>query len=219
MTDGSSRADRVAVLIPCYNEEKTVTRVIESFRQQLPTASVFVYDNNSTDKTAELARAAGAFVYRELQQGKGNVVRRMFADVDADIYVLVDGDDTYDATSVTDMIALLRREALDLVTGCRVTEIKSAYRTGHRFGNRMLSGLVAAIFGRGTNDLLSGYRVLSRRFVKSFPALSRGFEIETELTVHSQFQRMHGEFGFDLEAPGQSRKALDEAPRQYPVTR
>ncbi len=181
---------QVAVLIPCYNEEKTVTRVVQSFRQQLPSALVYVYDNNSTDRTAELARAAGAIVYREMQQGKGNVVRRMFADVDADIYVLVDGDDTYDASSVTAMIELLCAESLDLVTGCRVTEIRSAYRTGHRFGNRMLSGLVAAIFGRGTNDLLSGYRVVSRRFVNSFPALSRGFEIETELTVHALELRM-----------------------------
>jgi glycosyltransferase involved in cell wall biosynthesis len=180
----------IAVLIPCYNEEKPIAGVIASFRQALPAARIYVYDNNSSDRTAEVARASGAIVYQEHQQGKGNVVRRMFSDIEADIYVLVDGDDTYEAAAAPDMINLLRAESLDMVNGCRVTAVKGAYRPGHRFGNAMLTGLVALIFGKRTNDLLSGYRVFSRRFVKSFPALSRGFEIETELTVHALELRM-----------------------------
>ncbi|MCG6890837.1 MAG: glycosyltransferase family 2 protein [Gammaproteobacteria bacterium] len=180
----------IAVLIPCYNEEKPIAGVIASFRQALPAAKIYVYDNNSSDRTAEVARASGAIVYRELQQGKGNVVRRMFSDIEADVYVLVDGDDTYEAAAAPGMINLLRTESLDMVNGCRVTEVQDAYRPGHRFGNAMLTGLVALIFGKRTGDLLSGYRVFSRRFVKSFPALSRGFEIETELTVHALELRM-----------------------------
>lgn len=183
-------APRIAVLIPCYNEEAAIAPVIESFAAALPEAQIFVYDNNSSDDTAAVAEAAGATVRSENQQGKGHVVRRMFSDIEADIYVLADGDGTYDAAAAPGMIARLVRDQLDMVNGCRVTGIKAAYRPGHRLGNRMLTGLVASIFGKRTGDMLSGYRVFSRRFVKSFPALSRGFEIETELTVHALELRM-----------------------------
>lgn len=181
---------RVAVLVPCYNEETAIAPVVRDFQAALPDARIYVYDNNSTDRTMEVARAAGAIVRSEPQQGKGNVVRRMFADVEADVYVLVDGDNTYEAAAAPSMIDRLLSETHDMVTGCRVTDIEKAYRPGHRFGNWMLTGLVASIFGRRTTDMLSGYRVFSRRFVKSFPALSRGFEIETELTVHALELRM-----------------------------
>ena len=181
---------KVVVLIPCYNEEISIANVVNDFRAALPSATIYVYDNNSSDRTVEVARAAGAVVRAESQQGKGNVVRRMFADIDADIYVLVDGDNTYDAAAAPKLIDKLINESLDMVNGCRVTDIQAAYRPGHRFGNRLLTGLVAAIFGNRTKDMLSGYRVFSRRFVKSFPALSRGFEIETELTVHALELRM-----------------------------
>ena len=180
----------VAVLVPCFNEETAIGLVVGSFRKALPRARIYVYDNNSTDQTVSVAAAAGATVRREGQQGKGNVVRRMFADVEADVYVLVDGDNTYDASAAPAMIEDLVSESLDMVTGCRVTEVKDAYRRGHRFVNKVLTGLVTTIFGKRTTDILSGYRVLSRRFVKSFPALSRGFEIETELTVHALELRM-----------------------------
>lgn len=206
--DRSKQAD-IAVLIPCYNEGKTIAAVVKSFAQQLPTAKIYVYDNNSTDETARIAYDTGAIVYREPQQGKGNVVRRMFADVDADIYVLVDGDDTYNAKTAAEMIERLYSESLDMVSGCRVTDIKAAYRTGHRFGNKLLTGLVTTIFGKRTTDMLSGYRVFSRRFVKSFPALSRGFEIETELTVHALELRMpiaDVETHYRDRAPGSSSK-------------
>jgi glycosyltransferase involved in cell wall biosynthesis len=176
---------RIAVLVPCFNEEAAISKVVKDFRAALPTATVFVFDNNSTDKTAEIARAAGAEVFEEKHRGKGFVVRRMFADVDADIYVLVDGDATYDAPSVRRMIGRLIDGQLDMVVGTRVDHGKVAYRTGHRAGNRILSGFVAWVFGPSFNDMLSGYRVFSRRFVKSFPVLSGGFEIETELTVHA----------------------------------
>ncbi|HEV8037086.1 glycosyltransferase family 2 protein [Yoonia sp.] len=181
---------KVAVLIPCYNEAKPIGTVVADFRAALPAADIYVYDNNSTDGTAEAARAAGAIVRVETQQGKGNVVRRMFADIDADVYVMVDGDNTYEAKAAPALIDKLLDETLDMVSGCRVTEIQEAYRPGHRFGNWMLTGLVAGIFGKRTKDMLTGYRVFSRRFVKSFPALSRGFEIETELTVHALELRM-----------------------------
>ncbi|WP_400085047.1 glycosyltransferase family 2 protein [Yoonia sp. R78084] len=181
---------KVAVLIPCYNEAKPIGTVVADFRAALPAADIYVYDNNSTDDTAEAARAAGAIVRVETQQGKGNVVRRMFADIDADVYVMVDGDNTYEAKAVPALVDKLLDETLDMVSGCRVTEIQEAYRPGHRFGNWMLTGLVASIFGKRTKDMLTGYRVFSRRFVKSFPALSRGFEIETELTVHALELRM-----------------------------
>jgi glycosyltransferase involved in cell wall biosynthesis len=173
------------VLVPCYNEEASIGKVVKDFRAALPTTTIFVFDNNSTDKTAAIARAAGAEVFQEKHRGKGFVVRRMFADVDADIYVLVDGDATYDAPSARLMIERLIEGQLDMVVGSRVDQDKAAYRAGHRTGNRVLSGFVAWVFGPTFNDMLSGYRVFSRRFVKSFPVLSGGFEIETELTVHA----------------------------------
>ena len=176
---------KVAVLIPCFNEEQSIQHVVEGFRTALPNATVYVYDNNSSDDTKSVARAAGAVVRQEPLQGKGNVVRRMFSDVHADIYILVDGDNTYDATAAPSLVEELISNDLDMVTACRVTDSKGAYRTGHRFGNWLLTSLVANIFGRRTKDMLSGYRVFTNRFVKSFPALSRGFEIETELTVHA----------------------------------
>jgi len=175
----------VAVLIPCFNEEVAIGNVVRDFKKHLPGAVVFVYDNASTDGTAAAATAAGAIVRREPLPGKGNVVRRMFADVEADVYVLVDGDDTYDAASAPLLIHRLMSESLDLVTGARVETSQEAYRRGHRFGNWMLTTLVARLFGNRFTDMLSGYRVFSRRFVKSFPALSSGFEVETELTVHA----------------------------------
>jgi len=184
-TAASIKTARIAVVVPCYNEAPTVGAVVTDFRRALPGAEVYVYDNNSTDETRRLAAAAGAIVRTEPLQGKGNVVRRMFADVEADVYVLVDGDGTYDAAAATDMVGLLLRESLDLVNGARVATTGSAYRLGHAFGNKLLTGTVAIIFGNRIRDLLSGYRVLSRRFVKSFPALASGFETETELTVHA----------------------------------
>jgi hypothetical protein len=177
--------ERVAVLIPCYNEEAAIDRVVADFQAALPASTIFVYDNNSRDRTKEVARAAGALVGTETLQGKGHVVRRMFADIDADVYVLVDGDATYDAPSVRMLIDRLVGENLDMVVAARATRDEKAYRLGHRAGNTLLTGLVGAIFGRTITDMLSGYRVLSRRFVKSFPILSGGFEIETELTVHA----------------------------------
>jgi Glycosyl transferase family 2 len=175
----------LAVLVPCFNEEAAIAKVIADFRAALPEAVIYVYDNNSTDRTAEVARAAGALVRRELHQGKGNVVRRMFADVDADVYVLVDGDATYDAPSARAMIARLREDRLDMVVAARLEKDAAAYRPGHRAGNRLLTRFFASVFDATFSDILSGYRVFSRRFVKSFPVLSRGFEIETELAVHA----------------------------------
>ena len=180
----------VAVLVPCLNEEAAVGRVVADFRKYLPNAVVFVYDNGSTDRTIEVARAAGAIVRSEPLKGKGNVMRRMFADIEADIYLLVDGDDTYDAASAPAMIQRLIDDCLDMVNGAREEKSEQAYRRGHRFGNRMLTGLVAQFFGERMTDMLSGYRVMSRRFVKSFPALATGFETETELTVHALELRM-----------------------------
>jgi glycosyltransferase involved in cell wall biosynthesis len=179
------QATRIAVLVPCYNEEAAVATVVADFRKSLPTARIFVYDNNSSDRTAEIARAAGAEVRTERRKGKGHVVRRMFADVDADIYVLVDGDATYDATSAPRMIDSLMSNHLDMVVGFRVDQAQAAYRTGHRTGNLMLTSFLTLVFGDSFKDILSGYRVFSRRFVKSFPVLSDGFEIETELSVHA----------------------------------
>lgn len=181
---------RVAVLVPCYNEANAIFKVIEDFRRVLPDAAIYVYDNNSTDATVAVARAAGAVVRTESRQGKGNVVRRMFSDVDADVYVMVDGDGTYDPSTAVEMIRRLEDECLDMVVGCRVDTEQEAYRPGHRFGNSVLTGFVARLFGRQFNDILSGYRVFSRRFVRSFPALSSGFEIETEITVHALELRM-----------------------------
>jgi hypothetical protein len=180
----------IAVIIPCYNEEVAIGRVVADFRRALPKARVYVYDNASTDRTAEVATRAGAIVGHEPFKGKGNVMRRMFSDVDADVYVLVDGDDTYDASVAPSLVHALLDQQLDMVNGARVTQIKEAYRFGHRFGNRLLTGLVQRIFGKQFGDMLSGYRVFSRRFVKSFPATSSGFEIETELTVHALELRM-----------------------------
>jgi glycosyltransferase involved in cell wall biosynthesis len=176
---------RVAVLVPCFNEEAAVATVVSDFRKALPTAEIFVYDNNSGDRTVEVARAAGAIVRSERRQGKGHVVRRMFADVDADVYVLVDGDATYDAPSAPRMIDALVDGHLDMVVGFRVDQSVAAYRPGHRTGNWMLTSFLSAVFGQAFKDILSGYRVFSRRFVKSFPVLSDGFEIETELSVHA----------------------------------
>lgn len=182
---------RIAVILPCYNEEKAIARVIEDFRKSLPEAAIYVFDNNSTDRTAEVARAAGASVAQVTQKGKGNVVRRMFADVEADIYLMTDGDCTYDVSVARQLADKLLAENLDMVVGCRVDAGESAnYRRGHRFGNRLLTGSVRRIFGGEFSDMLSGYRVFSRRFVKSFPALASGFEIETELTVHALELRM-----------------------------
>src|SRR5882757_1788142 len=180
-----STGQRLAVLVPCFNEEAAIARVVADFQAALPEAAIYVYDNNSTDRTAEVAGAAGALVRREQHQGKGNVVRRMFADVDADVYVLVDGDATYDAPSARAMIARLREDRLDMVVAARVEKDASAYRPGHRTGNRLLTGFFASVFDATFSDILSGYRVFSRRFVKSFPVLSRSFEIETELSVHA----------------------------------
>jgi glycosyltransferase involved in cell wall biosynthesis len=189
LSDSAVRAarlpPRIAVLIPCFNEEAAIAKVIADFNDALPTANIFVYDNNSTDGTRQAALDAGAIVRSETLQGKGNVVRRMFADVEADAYVLVDGDGTYDAGSAPRMVEMLLQQSLDMVNGARVATTSNAYRPGHAVGNRLLTGTVAVVFGDRIRDMLSGYRVLSRRFVKSFPALAAGFETETELTVHA----------------------------------
>ncbi|WP_408079739.1 glycosyltransferase family 2 protein [Sphingomonas plantiphila] len=176
---------RIAVILPCYNEEAAIAQTVAGFRAALPDAAIYVYDNNSADRTVEVARAAGAVVRTERMQGKGNVVRRMFADVDADIYVMADGDATYDPAAASAMIAKLREEGLDMVVGTRIHEAADAYRRGHVLGNRAMTGLLAQLFGRSFTDIFSGYRVFSRRFVKSFPVLSAGFEIETEISVHA----------------------------------
>ncbi len=180
----------LAVVIPCYNEAVAIRRVVEGFRASLPQATIHVFDNNSSDDTAGMARRAGAIVHHVALRGKGNVVRRMFADVDADVYVMVDGDDTYDAAAAPVLVTKLLDEQLDMVVGRRLTEETAAYRAGHRTGNRMLTGAAAMVFGSAFDDLLSGYRVFSRRFAKSFPAHSAGFEIETELAVHALGMRM-----------------------------
>ena len=199
---------RVAVLVPCFNEEAAVATVVSDFRKVLPTAEIFVYDNNSRDRTVEVARAAGAIVRSERRQGKGHVVRRMFADVDADIYVLVDGDATYDAPSAPRMIDALINDHLDMVVGFRVDQSVAAYRPGHRFGNWLLTSLVTNIFGTASKDMLSGYKAMSKRFVKSFPALSTGFEIETELLVHAlELNLPAGE----IETPYQERPVGSES--------
>jgi glycosyltransferase involved in cell wall biosynthesis len=176
---------RIAVLVPCFNEEAAIATVVGDFRRALPAAEIFVYDNNSRDRTVEVARAAGAHVRSERRQGKGHVVRRMFADIEADIYVLVDGDATYDAPSAQRMIDALVSHHLDMVVGVRIDQSTAAYRPGHRTGNRMLTSFLSTVFGEAFKDILSGYRVFSRRFVKTFPVLSDGFEIETELSVHA----------------------------------
>ena len=178
-------AHRIAVLLPCYNEEAAIAQTVAAFRAALPGAEIYVYDNNSADRTREVAAEAGAIVRSERMQGKGNVVRRMFADVEADIYVMADGDATYDASAAPVLIRKLLDEQLDMVVGARQSELEEAYRLGHRLGNRLFTGLLASLFGRTFSDIFSGYRVFSRRFAKSFPALSRGFETETEISVHA----------------------------------
>ncbi|MFT4234132.1 MAG: glycosyltransferase [Microbacterium sp.] len=174
----------VAAIVPCYNEEFAIAKVVTDLKSAVPDIDVYVYDNNSSDRTAAVARNAGAIVRFEARRGKGNVIRRAFADVDADIYVMVDGDDTYDAGALPRMIETLRRGPYDHVLGVRKQQTETAYRPGHDLGNRAFSRLVGTVFGDDVSDMLSGYRVMSRRFVKSFPAASREFEIETELTVH-----------------------------------
>ena len=176
---------RIAVLLPCHNEAASIGKVVATFYKALPTADIYVYDNNSTDNTAERASSAGAIVRCEPNRGKGNVVRRMFSDVEADIYVMADGDETYDAAVASELFHKLVKENLDMVVGRRIPIVAESFRTGHQFGNRMLTELVKYLFGYGFEDMLSGYRVMSRRFVKSFPIHSHGFEIETEMSIHA----------------------------------
>ena len=185
-----SEAPQIAVLVPCYNEAAAIGKVVADFAAALPQATIYVYDNNSTDTTIEVATAAGATVRRERRKGKGNVVRRMFQDIEADVYVMVDGDDTYDAARAQELVDKLVTDNLDMVVGRRIETHQAAYRAGHRLGNRVLTGLVRWLFGAQIEDMLSGYRVFSRRFVKSFPSFSREFEIETELTVHAMQMQM-----------------------------
>jgi glycosyltransferase involved in cell wall biosynthesis len=176
---------RIAVLLPCYNEEAAIAQTVAGFRAALPDAAIYVYDNNSADRTREVAAEAGAIVRSEKMQGKGHVVRRMFADVEADIYVMADGDATYDAAAAPGLVAKLIDEQLDMVVGARKSAVDDAYRRGHVLGNRLFTGLLSSLFGRSFSDIFSGYRIFSRRFAKSFPALSRGFETETEISVHA----------------------------------
>lgn len=186
----SSTQFRVAVLIPCYNEAVTVAATVAGFQASLPEAEIYVYDNNSTDGTADIARKTGAIVRTETRQGKGNVVRRMFADIEADIYIMVDGDATYDASAAPVLLAQVVSGPYDMVNCARVAESADAYRAGHAWGNKMLTGLVQNIFGSATTDMLSGYKAFSRRYAKSFPGMSHGFEIETELMVHALEMKM-----------------------------
>jgi glycosyltransferase involved in cell wall biosynthesis len=181
---------KIAVLIPCFNEQQTIAHVVEAFRSSLPSATIYVYDNNSKDATARIAAQAGAIVRPEPMQGKGWVVRRMFAEIEADFYVLVDGDGTYDASIAPQMLAMASEQRLAMLVGRREAASSSAYRPGHQWGNRMFTRSVALLFGSSLQDILSGYRVFSRDFVKSFPAFSGGFEIETELTVHALTLRL-----------------------------
>ena len=181
---------RIAVILPCYNEEAAIAATVAGFRKALPRATIYVYDNNSRDQTAAVARKAGAVVRTERQQGKGHVVRRMFADIDADIYVMADGDLTYDPKAAPAMVDMLLAEQLDMIVGTRKHEAKEAYRGGHVLGNMLFTGILSGLFGRSFSDIFSGYRVFSRRFVKSFPVLSSGFEIETEISVHALELRM-----------------------------
>lgn len=199
----------VAVLLPCYNEQEAIAKVVSDFRAALPDAVIYVYDNNSTDGTAQAARQAGAIVRTETQQGKGHVVRRMFRDINADFYVMADGDDTYEAGVAPSMLELAMEGHHDLVNCVRRETERAAYRGGHRFGNMLLTGVVRQIFGDRIRDMLSGYKVFSRRFVKSFPALSQGFDIETELTVHALELSMpvaHTEGSYRGRPPGSESK-------------
>lgn len=200
---------RVAAIVPCYNEETAVATVVADLRAALPTADIYVYDNNSSDRTSEVARAAGAIVRRESRKGKGNVVRRAFADIEADVYLMIDGDDTYDAAAAPQLVRTLLENQLDHVVGARVQQSDTAYRPGHAVGNKFLTGVVRSLYGNSFTDMLSGYRVFSRRYVKSFPALSQEFEIETELTIHSLHVRVPAEevgVGFKDRAEGSESK-------------
>jgi len=181
---------RIAVLLPCFNEEAAIGATVRGFRDALPGATVYVYDNNSRDRTREVAAEAGAVVRTERQQGKGHVVRRMFADIDADVYLMADGDLTYDPKAAPAMVDMLVADQLDMVVGTRRHEERDAYRGGHVLGNKLFTGLLSSLFGRSFSDIFSGYRAFSRRFVKSFPVLSEGFEIETEMSVHALELRM-----------------------------
>jgi len=186
----SQQSPRIAVLLPCYNEEAAIGATVEGFRKALPGATVYVYDNNSRDRTKEVAAAAGAVVRTETQQGKGHVVRRMFADIEADVYIMADGDLTYDPEAAPEMARMIAADRLDMVVGTRKHDAAEAYRGGHVIGNRIFTRLLSGLFGRSFTDIFSGYRVFSRRFVKSFPVLSEGFEIETEMSVHALELRM-----------------------------
>lgn len=198
----------IAVIIPCYNEAASIESVVTAFKKSLPTAAIYVYDNNSQDDTAARAIAAGAIVRNETRQGKGYVVRRMFADIEADVYVMIDGDDTYDATVAHQLVDKLAKENLDMLNCARLEQEPSAYRPGHKFGNRLLTGLVQLIFGKDFNDMLSGYRIFSRRFVKSFPQSSCGFEIETELTIHAlELQMPTAEMGIAFKNRGEGSES------------
>lgn len=204
-----SGSREIAVILPCFNEAGGIVKVIEDFHRALPGAKIYVYDNNSSDDTARMALEAGATVRHEPRQGKGHVVRRMFADIEADIYVMCDADDTYDATAAGRLVAHLEEQGLDMVVGARQQEKAGTYRPGHEFGNWMLSVLVRKIFGDRFRDMLSGYRVFSRRFVKSFPVMSGGFEIETELTIHALELEMPAceiSTAFSDRAPGSESK-------------
>ena len=208
----SNNYSSLAVLIPCHNEESTIASVVSEFRQVLPQAEIFVYDNASMDRTANVAKEAGAIVCSEPRKGKGNVVRRMFADIDADMYVLVDGDATYDASVVPSMIQKMKEDNLDLVVGVRrAAKVEEAYRSGHVFGNWMLTTIVSFIFKTKFSDMLSGLRVMSRRFIKSFPVLSSGFEIETEMAIHvAQVGASFGEMQTKYESrPDRSNSKLN----------
>lgn len=201
---------RIAAIVPCYNEEAAIAKVVTDLHTAVPSMDIYAYDNNSTDRTAEVAGAAGAIVLHEYHKGKGNVVRRAFADIDADIYVMIDGDDTYETNDLPAMIDLLLSGPFDHVLGCRQDDKKdSSYRPGHATGNKVFNKLVSNIFGEKVTDMFSGYRVFSRRFVKSFPATSREFEIETELTVHNMSLRVpNAEYpcGFRTRAEGTESK-------------
>ena len=186
----SPQSPRIAVLLPCYNEEAAIGATVEGFREALPGAAIYVYDNNSRDRTREVAAAAGAVVRTETQQGKGHVVRRMFADIEADVYIMADGDLTYDPDAAPEMVRMISADRLDMVVGTRRHEEAEAYRGGHVLGNKVFTRLLSGLFGRSFSDIFSGYRVFSRRFVKSFPVLSEGFEIETEMSVHALELRM-----------------------------
>src|SRR5665648_514905 len=190
MTSQNLTQYHIAILIPCYNETKTIKQVVKNFQSVVPHALIYVYDNNSTDATFTEALAAGAIVRKVKLQGKGNVVRRMFADVEADVYVMVDGDATYDPAVAPMLVDRVLHDQLDMVVGPRNAAAAAAYRSGHALGNRMLTGLLAGMFGRSFADILSGYRAFSRRFVKSFPAQALGFETETELSIHALDLRM-----------------------------